>query len=185
MSQKIKAQPHSRKLRHRRSKLLSCQGSLWPSQVCCQQVRWWYSHSLDAVILLPTIWLYPVTPKSKVSVSYAWQKKSPNFGTYRLGNIVDNNRAVCIPVVHRRQRLISFLACSIPDLKLHCCIFIQSNCLRKKGGADRRLAIVIKLVLCSSQLIHLNPSSKRPCVFCIDLPLQIAKQENSTEGASQ
>jgi len=39
---------------------------------------------------------------------------------YSLRDIVDDHSAVGIPVVHRSQRLISFLARSVPYLELDC-----------------------------------------------------------------
>ena len=62
-------------------------------------------------------------------------------------NIVDHNGAVRVPVVHGSQRLVSFLAGRIPDLELHRGILVQGNRLREESGSDRRLPVVIELVL--------------------------------------
>lgn len=67
--------------------------------------------------------------------------------TYGLGDIVDNNSTVCIPIVHWRKRLVSFLASGIPYLEFDGRIFIQGYRLRKKCGTDRRFPVVIELVL--------------------------------------
>ena len=56
--------------------------------------------------------------------------------TYSLRNVVDHYRAVGIPVVHGRQRLVSLLARRIPDLKLDCGVLIEGDGLCKEGGAD-------------------------------------------------
>lgn len=55
---------------------------------------------------------------------------------YSLCNIIDDNSAVGISVVHGGQRLVSFLSCSIPYLKLHCRGIVKGDGLREEGGAD-------------------------------------------------
>jgi hypothetical protein len=67
--------------------------------------------------------------------------------TYSLCNIVDDDSAVCISVVHRGQRLVSFLTSCVPYFELDSCVLVQRNRLCQEGGADRRLSVVIKLVL--------------------------------------
>lgn len=44
---------------------------------------------------------------------------------YRLGNIVDDDSAVRISVVHRSKRLVPLLSSCIPYLKLDSGVFIQ------------------------------------------------------------
>lgn len=72
-------------------------------------------------------------------------------GSYRLGDIVDYHSAVGIPVVHGGERLVSFLACSIPYLELHRCRFIEGDSLGEESGADGRLPVVIELILDKAQ----------------------------------
>ena len=45
--------------------------------------------------------------------------------SYRLSNVVHDDSAVCISVVHRSKRLIPLLSGSIPYLKLDSGVFIQ------------------------------------------------------------
>jgi len=67
--------------------------------------------------------------------------------TYGLCDIVDDDGAVCISVVHGRQTLISFLSCCVPDLELDCSRFIESNGLCEKCCADCGFAVIVELVL--------------------------------------
>ena len=62
-------------------------------------------------------------------------------------DIVDHDCAVCVTIVHRRQRFVSFLPSCIPYFELHGRCFIKGNSLCEEGGTDGRFAIVIKLVL--------------------------------------
>ena len=45
--------------------------------------------------------------------------------SYRLSDIIDNDGAVCIPIVHRGKGLVPFLAGCIPYLKLDCRILVK------------------------------------------------------------
>lgn len=75
------------------------------------------------------------------------KKKGSWEPTYSLCNIVDDNSAVRISVVHRGQRFVSLLTSCVPYFELDGCVLIQRNGLCQEGGADRRLSVVIKLVL--------------------------------------
>lgn len=68
-------------------------------------------------------------------------------GAYSLCDIVDDDGAVGVPVVHRCQRLVAFLASSVPDLKLYRCALIEGYRLCKEGCADGGLPVVIELIL--------------------------------------
>lgn len=52
--------------------------------------------------------------------------------THCVGDVVDHDGSLGPPVVHGRQTVIPFLPCSVPDLKLDCCI-IQTYCLCEEG----------------------------------------------------
>jgi hypothetical protein len=56
--------------------------------------------------------------------------------THSLSNVVDDNRAIGVPVVHRRQRFISFLPSSIPYFKFHCRVLVKRDCLCEERSAD-------------------------------------------------
>jgi hypothetical protein len=64
-----------------------------------------------------------------------------------LGDVIDNDGTVGISIVHRSQRLIALLAGSIPDFKLDCGTLIEGDGLCQESGSDRRLAVIIELVL--------------------------------------
>jgi hypothetical protein len=66
--------------------------------------------------------------------------------TYSLRDIVDDNGAIGVPVVHGGQGLISLLARSVPYLELNGCVLVKGYCLCEKSGADSRLAIVVELI---------------------------------------
>lgn len=53
--------------------------------------------------------------------------------TYCVGDVVDHNGSLGPPVVHGCQAVIPFLSCSVPDLKLDCCI-IQTYRLCEEGS---------------------------------------------------
>lgn len=81
-------------------------------------------------------------------------------GSYSLGDVINHNGAVGVSIVHGSQRLVSLLAGGIPDFELDCRVFVQRDGLCQEGGANRRLSVVIKLIL-----IHVNmdiPSPKFP-----------------------
>ncbi len=75
------------------------------------------------------------------------KKWKRNRATYGLGDIVDNNGTVGIPVIHGSEGLVSFLACRIPDLKLHCGVLIERDRLRQEGGTDCGFSVRVELVL--------------------------------------
>jgi len=64
-----------------------------------------------------------------------------------LGDVVDHNGAVGIPVVHGGKRFVPFLARRIPDLKFDSCRFVEGYGLGEEGSADGRLPVVIELIL--------------------------------------
>jgi hypothetical protein len=64
-----------------------------------------------------------------------------------LGDVIDDHSAVGIPIVHRSQGLIPFLASGIPDFELDRSGIIEGDCLCQEGGSDCRLAVIIELVL--------------------------------------
>jgi hypothetical protein len=66
---------------------------------------------------------------------------------YGLCDIIDDYRAVRVPVVHRCQALVSLLPCGIPYLELDGGLIIESYSLCEEGGADGGFAVVIELVL--------------------------------------
>jgi hypothetical protein len=73
------------------------------------------------------------------------------YTTYSLCNIVYYDGAVCISVVHGRERLVALLASRIPDLELYSCVLVEGNGLGEEGGADGRFSVVIELVLDEAQ----------------------------------
>lgn len=75
------------------------------------------------------------------------QTEQGKRGPYRLGDVIDHNSAVGISVVHGSQRLVSLLASRIPDLELDCRVLIQRDGLCQESSANRRLAVVIELIL--------------------------------------
>jgi hypothetical protein len=64
-----------------------------------------------------------------------------------LGDVVDNNSAVGVSVVHGSQRLVALLTGRIPDLELDSGVLVERNGLGEESSADSRLAIRIELVL--------------------------------------
>lgn len=66
---------------------------------------------------------------------------------YRLGDIIDDDGAVGVSVVHGRQRLVALLACRVPDLELDRCGFVEGDGLCQEGGANGGLPVVVELVL--------------------------------------
>lgn len=69
------------------------------------------------------------------------------MSAYSLCDVVDNNSAICISVVHRSKRLVSFLSCCIPYFKFDGGGVIERDCLSEKSSSYGGLPIVIKLVL--------------------------------------
>ena len=70
---------------------------------------------------------------------------------YGLCDVIDYDGAVCVPIVHGCQRLVSLLACRVPYLKLDCGGFVEGDCLGEESGADGRFSVVIELVLPNDQ----------------------------------
>lgn len=69
------------------------------------------------------------------------------WDTHGLSDVVNNDGAVGIAVVHGSQRLVAFLACGIPYLKLDGSVVVEGDGLGQESGADGRLAVVVELVL--------------------------------------
>jgi len=67
--------------------------------------------------------------------------------TYSLGDVIDHNSTVGVSIVHRSQRLISFLTSSIPYFELDRGALVEGDGLCQEGGADGRLTVIIELVL--------------------------------------
>ena len=67
--------------------------------------------------------------------------------TYSLCDVVDNDGAVGVPVVHGRERLVALLAGRVPDLELDGCVLIEGDGLGEEGGADGGFPVVVELVL--------------------------------------
>ena len=67
--------------------------------------------------------------------------------TYSLCDVIDDYGAVCVSVVHGRERLVAFLTGGIPDFKLDGCVFIEGDGLGEEGGADGGFPVVVELVL--------------------------------------
>ena len=68
-------------------------------------------------------------------------------GSYRLRDIVNDDGAVGVPVVHGRQRLVALLARRVPDLKLDRGVLVERYRLCQEGGADGGFSIGVELVL--------------------------------------
>ena len=69
------------------------------------------------------------------------------IGAYRLRDVIYDNGTICIPIIHWRQRFVSFLSRSVPYFKLHGRVFVKSDGLGKEGGTNGGLSIVIELIL--------------------------------------
>lgn len=100
-------------------------------------------------------WPYPETPLSCVSL-LSTCTRSPHHSqgvavetakTYSLCDIIYDHCAVRVPVVHRRQRLVSFLSRCIPDLEFHSCALIECDGLCEEGCADGGFPVIIELIL--------------------------------------
>lgn len=64
-----------------------------------------------------------------------------------MRNIVYDNGAVGVSVVHGRKRLVPLLASRVPYLELDSCVLIEGDGLGKKGGADGGFPKGVELVL--------------------------------------
>lgn len=71
----------------------------------------------------------------------------PAKKTYGLCNIVDNDGAVCVAVIHGGQGFVTLLSGSIPNLELDCGVLIEGDGLCQECGADGGLPERVKLVL--------------------------------------
>lgn len=67
--------------------------------------------------------------------------------SYSLCDIVYDNRAVCVSIVHGSQRLVALLSRSVPDLELHGRLLIQGEGLCEESSADRGFSVVVELIL--------------------------------------
>ena len=76
----------------------------------------------------------------------AWSRQVPH-ATYSLCDVVDDDGAVCVAVVHGGQRLVALLAGRVPDFKLDGCVLVEGDGLGEEGGADGRFSVVVELVL--------------------------------------
>jgi hypothetical protein len=64
-----------------------------------------------------------------------------------LCDIVDDNGAVGVAVVHGGEGLVTLLSGGIPNFELDCGVFIERNGLCQEGGANSGLSEGIKLIL--------------------------------------
>ena len=73
--------------------------------------------------------------------------------THSLGDVVDNDGAVGVAVVHGCQRLVALLAGRVPDFKLDRRALVEGDGLGEEGSADGGFPVVIELVLQASQRV--------------------------------
>lgn len=66
---------------------------------------------------------------------------------YGLRDIIDNDGAVGITIIHGGQRFVSLLTGGIPYFELDCRVFIEGYRLGEESGSDCRFTVVIELVL--------------------------------------
>ena len=92
--------------------------------------------------------------------------------THRLCDVVDNDGAVGVPVVHGREGFISFLPGCIPYFKFYRRSVIEGDCLSEEGGADGGLSVVVELVFHESEDKGAL-SSVSPCCFSSSLLLAL------------
>ena len=67
--------------------------------------------------------------------------------TYSLCDVVHDDGAVGIAVVHGRKGFVALLAGRVPDLKLDCGGLVEGDGLGEEGGTDGGLPVVVELVL--------------------------------------
>lgn len=65
---------------------------------------------------------------------------------YGLGNIIDNDGAVGIPIIHGGQRFVSLLTGGIPYFELDCRVFIEGYRLGEESGSDCGFTVIVELV---------------------------------------
>ena len=70
---------------------------------------------------------------------------------YSLCDIVDDNCAVCVSVIHWCKRLVPLLACSIPYFELDSRSIVKGDGLCEEGSSDSRFSVVVELVLAKNQ----------------------------------
>ena len=70
--------------------------------------------------------------------------------TYGLCDVVYDDGAVGVSVIHGCKGLVALLAGGVPDLELDCGGFIEGDGLGEEGSADGRLSVVVELVLPNS-----------------------------------
>lgn len=89
-------------------------------------------------------WPYQEKPIAGMSVPHT---QDPSKGTtYSLCDIVDDNGAVRVAVVHGCQGLVTLLAGRIPDLELHRGVLIQRDGLCEEGSANGGFSVGIELI---------------------------------------
>ena len=67
--------------------------------------------------------------------------------TYSLCDIVNDDCAICVPVIHRCKRLVSFLTCRIPYLEFDSRGVVEGDGLCEEGSSDGRFSVIIELIL--------------------------------------
>lgn len=77
--------------------------------------------------------------------------EGPGVRTYGLCNVVDDNSAVGVAVVHGGQGLVALLAGGIPDFKLDSGGLIEGDGLGEERGADGGFAERVELILRKGQ----------------------------------
>ena len=70
-----------------------------------------------------------------------------------MGDVVDHNGAVGVPVVHGSKRLVPLLTRRIPDLKFDGCGFVEGYGLGEEGSADGGLPVIIELILATMSVL--------------------------------
>lgn len=89
---------------------------------------------------------YPWVSKKRPSRA-VWGKRT----THRLGDVVDNDGAVRITVVHGCQGLVALLAGCVPDFKLDCGVLVEGDGLCEEGGTDGGFSVRVELVFDEAQ----------------------------------
>ena len=74
-------------------------------------------------------------------------KRGRKRETYGLRDVVDDDGAVGIAVIHGRERLVALLACCVPNLELDCRVLVERDGLCEEGSADGRFSVRVELVL--------------------------------------
>lgn len=85
--------------------------------------------------------------KTRYTVNNKESRLGTALCTHRLSDIVDNNGAVGVAVVHGRKGLVAFLAGGVPDFELDSGVFIERDSLSQKSGADGRFSERVELIL--------------------------------------